>query len=299
MSEVLRKKILCATGVPQSVLRMQAFWEQLRTAFGAWSLEAFGVEMRPVFETRRVISGKAALELLSDTVSFKFPSDGGSGLAAIMLDTSCVNQYASKRLNEPAESIGSSSKLLLKLVCEELAVALRKGVSASFEKLYESTVPGPTESILTVAGQFGSTTRYLLITARIQLQPEPISVSLVFLLDHLQQYAREMDTAAADRAARAQRQTPDALRLSVRKSSVSIDAVLDRLPMSIGECSRLSVGQILPLPGAALDRLSISAETVSGDMNIGRGEMGVLKHNRAVKLESAILPGFVRNIAEL
>ncbi len=299
MSEVLRKKIMLATGVPQNVLRMASLWRQFRTAFGDWTLANFGIECIPVFDIRRVISGKAALDVLKSEVSYKFPTDRVSGLAAIVLDTACVYRYAASRLNETASGLQGASPLLLKLVCEELAVGLRRGLSTGFGLTSPGPWQSPTESVKAVAGEFAATTRYLHVGARIPIQPEALHVSLIFLLDDIQLFARASGAAEADRAAESRLHTPDSLRASVRKASISIEVVLDQLTMSVGDCSRLRVGQVLSLPSAALQRLSIAAETITGSMTIGQGEMGVWKQNRAIKLASAINPGFVRNIAEL
>ncbi len=299
MSEVLRKKINSATGVPQSVLRMAPLWRQFGAAFGDWAFSSFGIECIPDFETRRVISGKASLEMLGTPGSYTFPADGKSGLAAIILDPACVSRYAASRLKETAGGLETASPLLLKLVCEELAVALRKRLAAVFGQVDAGQSIAPTENIRLVAGQFDAGIRYLHVCARLPLPAQTVRVALIFRLDDIQSFVRASGAAEAGRAAHARKQTPGALRASVRKSAITIDAVLDELTMSVGDCSRLAVGQILALPSAALERLSIAAETISGSMVIGQGAMGVWKQNRAIKLAAAIQPGFVRNIADL
>ena len=80
---------------------------------------------------------------------------------------------------------------------------------------------------------------------------------------------------------------------------IRLDGVLERLTLSIGECSRFEVGQLIALPDVDTTRVSLQAETVNGSVDIGQCEMGVWKRQRALKLKTPILEPFTRELAKL
>jgi flagellar motor switch protein FliM len=69
--------------------------------------------------------------------------------------------------------------------------------------------------------------------------------------------------------------------------------------MTIGQCSRLEVGQVIALPDVDTASVSLRAETVNGAVDIGKCEMGVWKQQRALKLKTPILEPFTRELARL
>jgi flagellar motor switch protein FliM len=80
---------------------------------------------------------------------------------------------------------------------------------------------------------------------------------------------------------------------------ITVDGVLNRLTLTIGQCSRLEVGQLIALPDVDTSRVSLRAETVNGTVDIGLCEMGVWKQQRALKLKTPILEPFTRELANL
>jgi flagellar motor switch protein FliM len=80
---------------------------------------------------------------------------------------------------------------------------------------------------------------------------------------------------------------------------IQLEGVLDRLTLSIGECSRFEVGQLIALPDVDTTRVSLQAETVNGSIDIGQCEMGVWKRQRALKLKTPILEPFTRELSKL
>jgi flagellar motor switch/type III secretory pathway protein FliN len=79
---------------------------------------------------------------------------------------------------------------------------------------------------------------------------------------------------------------------------MTLDAVLERLSLTIGECAKLEIGTVLPLSGAVAGKLSLTAETINGSVDIGSGELGVWKRQRALKLSTPVSVSFVQEIAE-
>lgn len=82
-------------------------------------------------------------------------------------------------------------------------------------------------------------------------------------------------------------------------SRVPLKIVLDNCPMTVGDCSRLKIGQTIDLIGASLDKLDIRAETKSGATSVGQAVLGVYKQNKAIKLLEEPNSDFLNNLAEL
>ena len=91
----------------------------------------------------------------------------------------------------------------------------------------------------------------------------------------------------------------DTLRKRVRGSTVVLDAVLHSVSMTIGECSRLEVGQIIALPEVKMNKLDLCAETVNGSLPISQGELGAWKGQRALKLHAPVPEDVIKEIAEI
>jgi flagellar motor switch protein FliM len=103
---------------------------------------------------------------------------------------------------------------------------------------------------------------------------------------------------AADNKAQARHHSRKSLSDSVLASTTTLDAVLDRLSLTIGECAKLEVGTVLPLSGADAGKLSLSADTLNGCVDIGSGELGVWKRQRALKLTTPISENFAQEIVD-
>jgi len=67
--------------------------------------------------------------------------------------------------------------------------------------------------------------------------------------------------------------------------------------MSIADCARLEPGTVITLPGTDRAKLKITAQTVDGPVEIADGELGVWKHQRAVRLKSPIDPTFIKEVS--
>lgn len=67
---------------------------------------------------------------------------------------------------------------------------------------------------------------------------------------------------------------------------ITLMAVLESCPMTVAECARLEIGQVIPLPGVSLNELTISARGADGHLSVATGALGVMKQFKAVKLMS-------------
>ncbi|NHK26320.1 hypothetical protein FF098_000190 [Parvularcula flava] len=78
---------------------------------------------------------------------------------------------------------------------------------------------------------------------------------------------------------------------------VQLRAVLERCPMTIAECARLEVGQVIPLPGVSLNELCLAAWADQGHLPVATAALGVMKQFKAVKLMSDPCEEFIADFA--
>ncbi len=78
----------------------------------------------------------------------------------------------------------------------------------------------------------------------------------------------------------------------IDKSVTSVRAVLDSFQMSVADCTRLEIGQILPLPGVSLENISLEVEMRNQRLAVANGLLGIHKTHRAVKLSEDISEEF-------
>lgn len=299
MSAVLRKKIESGAGVPPSILQMQAFWEQLLSRTDDWARDAFGSETQPIVSSRKVISGRVAGTLSENPFTVFFAADVSPGLCAIALDERCAIQCAATRLHQDVAGLEGASSLFLKLLSEQPTIALWQRFASGMadHNVTKSQVSQVEASA--AAGGFDATSRYLEVELSLTFDGQASQIRLLYFVDYMQRFARTYVRQLAERKARACSQSPKSLSETVRASAISLDAVLDRMTLTIGECSQLEIGNVLPLASADAGRLFLSAETVNGSVDIGTGELGVWKRQRAVKLHTPISESFAREIVEL
>lgn len=78
----------------------------------------------------------------------------------------------------------------------------------------------------------------------------------------------------------------------IDKSVTSVRAVLDSLQMSVADCTRLEIGQVLPLPGVSLENISLEVEMRDQRLAVANGLLGIHKTRRAVKLSEEVSQEF-------
>lgn len=299
MSTVLRKKIMSGNGVPPSILQLREFWQHIQGRVGDWAEDALGTENVPEISIRRAIPGAEVKGVLDSEVAFAYPSSSAPGLCAIALDPVCVTGCAARRMKESRESFTGASQLFLKLVCEESAGHLWLCIVRDLDGHETEFDVLPTSDHSIVAGGLAPDCRYLEIALDIPVDEDVAGLRLFFHLEYVLQYARDFLKNTETRKAEFCQHSPDTLRRSVQTTTISIGAVLDSFELTVGECSRLEVGQVLPLPDARTSKLRVSAETINGNLEIGTAELGVWKQNRALKLTAPIADSFVSNVAGL
>lgn len=86
------------------------------------------------------------------------------------------------------------------------------------------------------------------------------------------------------------------LRQNILNCELPLPVVLFRYATSVGELSRLKVGQVVDLEPTALHALDITAVTDAGPVSLAHGRLGAYRRRKAVKLTTEIDKGFIRGL---
>ncbi|KCZ92219.1 SPOA family protein [Hyphomonas johnsonii MHS-2] len=278
---------------------MHAFWEQLVTSTRTWAAETLGTKCEPVVASRRVVSGSQSEGIRDNQFTVFFGAEVSPGLSAVMIDERIAVRCGTVRLHQSADSLADASPLFLKLLCEQPVIALWNRIGKGLTEHKVDVLKTAQSDASATAGKFDANSRYLQVIVNITLGEEASPITFMFHLDYMQRYARRHVQNIVDRKKHACQNSPKSLSDSVRASAVALDAVLERVSLTIGECSRLQVGTVIPLANADAGKLSLSAETINGSVDIGVGELGVWKRQRALKLHQPIPESFARDLVDL
>jgi hypothetical protein len=299
VSSILRKKIEAGAGVPPSIANLRPFWEQVQSSAEAWAHTNLGEDATVKIIARRVIGASAAADILEDPFTFFMVASLSPGIASLTLDNRIAVQCAAARLHQDAESLADASALFLKLLCEQTSVVLWQKMAGPLEGHETSAAKSPLCDRESVVGGFDNARRYMRVDIELEFGGDVSVLKVMYEFDFIQKHAQSALRHEEMRKQQACQQSPKSLSASVRASTISLDAVLERMTLTIAECSRLEVGNILPLSNADANRLSLCAETINGSVDIGLGELGVWKRQRAVKLHTPISENFAREIVDL
>lgn len=73
---------------------------------------------------------------------------------------------------------------------------------------------------------------------------------------------------------------------------VEIRAVGDRVELSVADCTRLEIGQVIGLPGLRFDKLELDVEMGDGPLPLTDAALGADKGRKAVRLNRGLDPDF-------
>lgn len=73
---------------------------------------------------------------------------------------------------------------------------------------------------------------------------------------------------------------------SLENAKVQIKAVVESREMTVADCTRLQIGDVIDLPGVSLQSIGLETDMSDGPVNIATAALGIYKLNRAVKLTS-------------
>lgn len=81
----------------------------------------------------------------------------------------------------------------------------------------------------------------------------------------------------------------------LEQTPMAVRAVLEDIELSVADCARLSVGQVLPLPGVSVARLRLEAGRDQERAYLAPAELGIYKTHRAVRLNQDVAKAFIDN----
>ena len=82
------------------------------------------------------------------------------------------------------------------------------------------------------------------------------------------------------------------MRKSLDTAIVPVRVVVETCRMTVADCTRFEIGQVINLPGVSLDSIGIEAEMSGVSVNFASAALGIYKAHRAVKLIDNIDPDF-------
>lgn len=78
---------------------------------------------------------------------------------------------------------------------------------------------------------------------------------------------------------------------SIETATVPIRAVIESCEMTVAECTRLEINDVIKLPGISLQTVSLETEMNEKPVKIGTASLGIYKSNRALKLSGDLEKG--------
>lgn len=83
------------------------------------------------------------------------------------------------------------------------------------------------------------------------------------------------------------------MRNSIDRAIVPIRAVVETCRMTVAECTRFEIGQVINLPGVSLQSIGLETELGRGKAPFAPAALGIYKSHRAVKLTEDLDPAFM------
>lgn len=82
-------------------------------------------------------------------------------------------------------------------------------------------------------------------------------------------------------------------KMRIENSRTPLRAVVENTQMTVADCTRLEIGQIIPLPGVSLQSVSLEAELANSRVKVATGALGIHKTRRAIKIKDGVDPAFI------
>ena len=299
MTNILRKKIDLSTGVPPSIHGADQFWLELCAATAGWVAKGLELSSEPGVVQRKMVIGEEVTGFAEeDDLLFTMPPTPGFGLNSIMLSRRLAIKFAADRMLQSEDSLNDASDLFLMLICEDPAMLLKESVKAHLTGSRHDFERDIGVDLSFAQTEIPPLRRYLQVVMELPLEGQLERLILYFDFDMLKKYLATYASAPENGNGQVELSDHSLIRKSLQKSDIRIDAVLERIVMTFGACSRLGVGQVLPLATANQNSISVAVDTVSGSTDISRGKLGTWKQCRAIKLSAPISENFVRDLTD-
>lgn len=131
------------------------------------------------------------------------------------------------------------------------------------------------------------------VSVRPKSKKEPISISVLMLKSRMNDTLTEFIDSTSEEEVVEFGEDTEALTRHIDKSYTSLRAVLESREMTVADCTRLEIGQVIALPGVSLQELRVEAELTDSRLCITKGALGIHKTRRAVKLVEDIGSDFL------
>ena len=296
MSLALRRKLAAKTGIPERVLNAEDFWGNICGTVSLWA-EKFIPGANDVNLNDRVLIDSEALQ---DQVLAPFSYLIGWGdediIGAIRVNKFCAAKHGASRLGVELSDLTDVPDIFLTLVFEKSLPSLFMSLQRVLMPNAEPVDEGVFETVESRA-RLGRGLSFIQIDLDLKIDDRDVQINLWLKYGDVRQATENSDEArplpAQDSGART------ILASHVKRSGMTFHAIVDRISLTLGECIDLSIGQILPLSEASLERLALSVSTLNGDITICNGELGSWKNNRAIKIRTEPDAGFLQNVGEI
>jgi hypothetical protein len=293
VSTVLRKKLESSGGLPPRVLQNRPFWMTLESVIGKWLDDMVGGENKVRLQSREVCRGKALPDDLFGAYLYGFENAADEFIVAVSIDNLIAARFAANKLQQEPAALAEAPQLFLQLLLEPSAHRLGVATASAFGMLGDEG-EGP-ESVsfenLVVEGNC------LLIYYLCDLDGQAVRVGVALKLDKVIALAMAHQDGISNSDSDQDQKLSPLSEPRMQNSSVTLEVILDRLTMSVAECARLEQGSVITLPGTDRSKLIVTAKTVGGAVDIAGGELGVWKHQRAVRLKSKVDPSFLQEVS--
>ena len=265
----------------------------LEATVAAWLDDVLGGENKVRLQSREVCRGAALPDDLFGAYLYGFESESDDFIVGVSIDNLIAARVAASKLDQDPAALAEAPQLFLQLLLETPAKALGESTARAFGMVEDDGEPPACIAFenLSVEGNC------LLVYYLSDVEGQAVRVGVALKLDKTIAIAMASSEDGIANAPAEEDVTPPSLdEPLVQNSSVNLEIIIDRLPMSVAECARLESGSVLTLPGTDRSKLIVSAKTVDGPVDIAMAELGVWKHQRAVKLTTEIDPEFVQEM---
>ena len=266
----------------------------LEAVVASWLDDILGGENKVRLQSREVCRGAALPDDLFGAYLYGFQSDTDEFIVGVSIDNLVAARVAANKLEQSPAHLAEAPQLFLQLLLETPAAALGEATARAFGVIEEEDEPPACVAFdsLSVEGNC------LLIYYLSDIEGQAVRIGVALKLDRTIALAMaSSDDGIASANTEDNAALPGLEEPRIQNSSVNLEIIIDRLPMSVAECSRLEPGSVITLPGTDRSKLIVSAKTVDGPVDIAMGELGVWKHQRAVKLKTDIEPSFIQEVA--
>lgn len=120
-----------------------------------------------------------------------------------------------------------------------------------------------------------------------------VRLSVLLRLAHLKELLKNSPDIEAEDMAIVFDEDTEVLTRHVDQSHTPLRTILESREMTVADCTRLAIGQVIPLPGISLQELRVEAELKNDRICIAKGALGIHKTRRAVKLVEDIDASFI------